>query len=113
MVVVVISDGSGTEFGGGALTGPLTSLNNSGGLLFLLALILTLIYPRVATICALVASLLCLPLYLYLASPGPFYRMFPIGALGRHSLPNFVWDDWALIGILLLPVWPMSVCAVF
>lgn len=52
----------GTEFGGGRLTGPLLTLHISGSVLFILAIVLAFLYPRVAAISALVASMLCVPL---------------------------------------------------
>jgi hypothetical protein len=61
-----------TEFGGGTLTGPLLALYCSGGLLSVLALLLTFVYPKGAALGATLASLLCWPLYLYFAAPGPF-----------------------------------------
>jgi glycerol-3-phosphate acyltransferase PlsY len=95
------SDLAYIEFGGGTLTGPLVDLNNIGGLLFIVALILTFIYRRLAAICALVASLLCLPLYLYRMAPGIAQRLIP-GSFRYLSRTNFVWNEWAFIGVLLL-----------
>jgi hypothetical protein len=103
-VAAAYSDRAYTEFGGGALSGPLLKMNTSGGVLFLAALILTFIYRRIAAMCALVASLLCLPLYLFLVTPRPFYWIFPFETLRRRPPPSFVWNDWALAGILLLAV---------
>jgi hypothetical protein len=71
------SDLAYMEFCGATLTDPLVKMNISGGLLFILALIVTFIYPWVAAIGALAASLLCLPLYLYLTAPGLAQWMFP------------------------------------
>jgi len=91
------------EFGGGALTGPLLKMNTYGGMLFGVVLILTFVFRRPAALGALGASLLSMPLYLFLIFPGPFYRIFPVGELkGHRPLPNFVFDRWALLGILLL-----------
>ena len=91
----------GTELNGGRVTGPVLDLRDIGSLLFLLAMFLTFVYPRIAAAIAVVASLLCLPLYLYFTAPGPFRRVFR----GEYSVPlqaNFVWDRWTIIGILTL-----------
>ena len=94
----------GTEFSGGHVTGPLLDLLDIGSLLFVLALFLTFVYPRVAAAIAAVATLLCLPLYLYFTAPGPFRWVFK----GEYSVPlqqaNFVWDKWAILGMLTLAV---------
>ena len=66
----------GTEFSGGRLTGPILNALDIGSLLFVLALVLTFVRPRIAAVLAIVASLLCLPLYLYFTAPGPFRRVF-------------------------------------
>src|SRR6266404_826947 len=53
------SDLEGTEFSGGWLTGPLLDMKDVGTLLFVLALLLTFVYRRIATrsVLALFASL--------------------------------------------------------
>ena len=92
-----------TEFGGGQLTGPLLAVHFVGSVLFVLALMLTFIRPRTAAASALIASLLCLPIYLYFVTPGLFRAMFP----GDYSVPftsNFVWESWAITGVLTVPV---------
>jgi hypothetical protein len=94
---------AGTEFSGGLLTGPLLDSHDIGSLLFVQALLLTFVYPRVAAALAVGASLLCLPLYLYFTAPGPFRRVFG----GEYSVPlqaSFVWDRWAILGMLTLVV---------
>ncbi len=102
-LAVAYSDLAFIEFGDGALTGPLLKMNTYGGLLYSAALILTFVFRRLAAFGALVASLLSIPLYLFLIFPGPFYRIFPIGELkGQRQLPIFVFDRWAVFGILLL-----------
>jgi len=55
----------GTEFSGGWLTGPLLSMVDIGTVLFILALVLTFLLPRVAAVIGLASSLLCLPLYCF------------------------------------------------
>jgi hypothetical protein len=59
----------GTEFSGGWLTGPLLSMIDIGTVLFVLALIVTFMFPRIAGAIGLASSLLCLPLYLYFIAP--------------------------------------------
>jgi hypothetical protein len=59
-----ITDGlAGTEFSGGRLTGPLLSMADIGSFFFVLALVVTFVYPRVAAVVGLASSLLCLPLF--------------------------------------------------
>ena len=55
----------GTEFSGGWLTGPLLSMGTIGTILFVLAVVATFVFPRVAAAIGLASSLLCLPLYLF------------------------------------------------
>jgi hypothetical protein len=89
----------GTEFSGGNLTGPILDSLEIGSLLLVLALLLTFVRPRNAAALAIVASLLCLPFYVYFTAPGPFRRMFG----GEYSVPlqaNFVWDRSAILGVL-------------
>jgi hypothetical protein len=93
----------GTEFSGGRLTGPLLTLYDVGGLLFILSLPLALFYRRIAAAITILASLLCLPLYLYFATPGLFRLVFG----GEYSVPlqtNFVWNRWTIFGILVLAI---------
>ena len=72
-----------------------------GALLFVLSCAMVFFHRRIAAAVAVVASLLCLPLYLYFASPGPFRWLFR----GEYSVPlraAFVWDTWNMFGIALL-----------
>jgi len=90
-----------SEFSGGRLTGPLFTMAETGGLLFPLALALTFFLGRIAATIALLAALLCLPLYLYFVLPGPYRWIFK----GEYSVPlqgPFNWDNWAIAGILSL-----------
>ncbi|HEX3119347.1 MAG TPA: hypothetical protein VHP80_09660 [Candidatus Acidoferrum sp.] len=93
-----LDDFGNSEFIGGWLTGRIFSMADDGGMLFLLALILTIFLPRIASVAALLASLLCLPLYLYAVAPGPFRRVFR-GMYAGMIPPSFVWDWWAVTGI--------------
>ena len=62
----------GTEFSGGWPTGPLLSMADIGTLLFVLALVLTFSFPRVAAAIGLASSSLALfPAILFLYCPGP------------------------------------------
>ena len=91
----------GSEFEGGIFTGRILTLANIGAFLFLLALAITYFYRRVAASIAIVASLLCLPLYLYFTAPGPFRKVFK----GEYSVPlqgTFVWHTWATAGVVIL-----------
>jgi hypothetical protein len=54
-----ITDGlAGTEFSGGRLTGPLLSMADIGSFFFVIALVVTFVYPRVAAVVGLASSLL-------------------------------------------------------
>jgi hypothetical protein len=78
-------------------------MHDVGTFLFVPALLLTFFLQRIAAGIALVASLLCFPLYLYFTTPGPFRWMFR----GEYSVPlqaNFVWSKWATLGMLTLVV---------
>lgn len=93
----------GSEFIGGLVTGPIFRLFESGLLVFVLAMILTFMYRRVAAVMGIAACLLCLPLYLYFTAPGPFRFVFR----GTYSVPlqsNFVWDKGMIAGLLTLAV---------
>lgn len=90
-----------SEFSGGWVTGPLLSMFQSGAPLFFLAMILTFFYQRIGAAVGIAASVLCLPFYLYFAVPGLFRSVFR----GEWSVPlqaYFVWDTWAIIGMLTL-----------
>jgi hypothetical protein len=90
-----------SEFSGGRLTGPLFTMAHIGTLLFPLALALTFFLGRLAAAIALLAAVLCSPLYLYFLLPGPYRWIFK----GEYSVPiqrPFSWDNWAIAGILSL-----------
>ena len=91
----------GTEFSGGRITGLLLHSNELGALLFIVALLLTLFYRRVAAVIGIVAALLSLPLYFYELAPGPFRWL----SRGQYSVPlsaSFVWTKWNIAGVLAL-----------
>jgi hypothetical protein len=94
----------GTEFSRGWLTGPLLDMKDVGSLLFLLALLLTFFYRRIAAGTTLTACLLCLPLYLYFAAPGLFRRVFSRGEWSGPLRTGSVWDNWTVTGIVVLAI---------
>jgi hypothetical protein len=82
----------GTEFGGGWLTGPLLSMADSGTLLFILAIVLTFLFPRVAAAIGLASSLLCVPLCCFFIAPLPFAHVFARGIeFSAQPTPGFHW----------------------
>jgi hypothetical protein len=98
-----LGDLGASEFSGGRVTGPLLTTADIGSALIIPAIVLTFFYRRIAAAVALMAALLCLPLYLYFTAPGPFRSIFK----GEYSVPpqaNFVWNNWAIAGIASLIV---------
>ena len=98
-----LDDFGASEFCGDRLTGKLFTMADLGSLLFLVALLLTMFFPRVAAAIALVAALLCLPFYLYILMPGPYRQIFK----GEYSVPlqrPFVWNNWAVVGAIGLVI---------
>jgi hypothetical protein len=96
-----LDDFGASDFSGGRLTGKLFTMADLGTLLFLAALLLTIFFPRVAAVVTLAATLLCLPFYLYILMPGPYRQIFK----GEYSVPlqgPFVWNNWAVVGVLSL-----------
>ena len=109
-----------TEFSGGRITGPLLNMVDIGLVLFLVALVLTLMSLRIGAAVALTASLLCLPLYVYFTAPGPtggdarrstdIVTALLLGvsvssaqsslALSVPLRANYVWDRWSVAGIV-------------
>ena len=105
----IVAPLEGTEFGGGRLTSALLTGYDVGGVLFMCSIILALFFRRVAAVTTVLASLFCLPLYLYFVAPGLFRFMStgPLRAIfGVQTSvvrqPNFVWHTWTAIGILAL-----------
>lgn len=96
-----LDDFGASEFSGGWLTGKILTIADIGALLFLSALAFTIFMPRIGAIVALLAITLCLPLYLFVVMPGPYRRIFK----GEYSAPlqrTFVWNIWAIAGIITL-----------
>jgi hypothetical protein len=95
----------GTEFSGGWLTGPLLSMIDIGTVLFVLALVVTFIYPRIAGAIGLASSLLCLPLYLYFIAPVTLNQIFGFGRQFKvQPSGGFHWDRSPIAGVLTLAV---------
>ena len=96
-----LGDFGASEFSGGWLTGKILTMADIGALLFLSALVFTIFVPRIGAIVALLAITLCLPLCLFVVMPGPYRRIFK----GEYSAPiqrTFVWNSWAIAGIITL-----------
>jgi len=94
-----------TEFSGGWLTGPLLSMEDIGAALFIVVVVLTFVFPRVAAVIGLASSVLCLPLYLFLIAPDPFAQIFARGHEFKvQSAPGFHWHMWPVTGTLVLAV---------
>jgi hypothetical protein len=93
---------SGSEFSGGRLTGRLLDLKFVGFFLFVVALLLAFVFPRIAAVTALISSLCCLPLYFYFVVPGLFRRIFKGFEWSVPLKSYFVADRWALANILAL-----------
>lgn len=89
---------------GGSVTGPVLEMSDIGVLLFLVALPMTFLSrKRIPGAVTLLASLLCLPLYLYFTIPGPFRWAFR----GQYKVPlqaNVVWEGWSIVGILAIVI---------
>ncbi len=103
ILMPLLDNREASEFSGGRITGSLLSIFQDGVLLFFMAMILTLFYQRVGAVIGIAASVLCLPLYLYFVVPGLFRSVFA----GEWSVPlqsYFVWDMWAMTGILTLGI---------
>lgn len=93
------------EFSGGWLTGPLLSMTDVGTVLFVLALIVTFTYSRIAGAIGLASSLHRLPLYLYFIAPVSFNQIFGFGHRFKvQPSGGFYWDRWAIAGVLTLTV---------
>lgn len=85
----------GTEFSGGCLTGPLLSMADGGTLLFILAIVLTFLFSRVAAATGLAAALLCVPLCCFFIAPLPFAHVFACGVgFSSQPAPGFHWRMW-------------------
>jgi len=89
-----------SEFSGGTVTGPLVTLHEVSGCLFVASGVMAFVYQRVAAGVALVAWLLSLPLYLYFVAPGPFRIVIP-GEYQVLAQAAFAWNTLAVVGIVV------------
>jgi hypothetical protein len=96
-----LDDFGASEFSGGRITGKLFTMANLASLLFIVALLVTIFFPRIGAVIALMATLLCVPFYLHVLMPGLYQQIFK-GAYTDPLYRPFVWDSWALLGILSL-----------
>jgi Zn-dependent protease with chaperone function len=101
----ITSSLEGTEFSGGWLTGPLLSMQDIGAALFIVAVVLTFVFSRVAAAIGLASSALCLPLYLFFIAPVSFAQIFARGHEFKvQPAPGFHWHMWPVAGLLALAV---------
>jgi hypothetical protein len=89
-----------SEFSGGTVTGPLVTLHEVSGCLFVASGVMAFVYQRVAAGVALVAWLLSLPLYLYFVAPRPFRIVIP-GEYQVLAQAAFAWNTLAVVGIVV------------
>jgi hypothetical protein len=91
----------GSEFSGGSVTGVLLDMKDLGFIVLVLSLICILFYRKIGAALAVVGSLLCIPLYLYLTFPALSRWIFHREHL---SVPerSFVWNAWSVAGIVSL-----------
>jgi|SRR5271165_1027308 len=85
----------GTEFGGGTLFRHQDMAVN----LLVLALILTIRFPRVASAAAFVGAFVSIPVYLYLTFPRPFEHAWG-GEWSVVAWESLVWNPWWALGLL-------------
>jgi hypothetical protein len=95
LAIKLTSGLNGTEFSGGRLTGPLLTMADDAIILFVLALVLTFLFPRTAAVIGIASSLLCLPLYFFFIAPVPFAHLFAHGhEFSVPQTPGFHWRTW-------------------
>ena len=105
LALQITSGLDGTEFGGGWFTGPLLSMADLGIVLFILAAVLTFLFPRVGAAIVLASSLLCLPLYCFFIAPAPFAQLFVRGHEFKvQPVPGFQWHSWPAINLLAVVI---------
>jgi hypothetical protein len=101
LALQIESGAEGGEFSGGCLTGPLLSMEDTGITLFIVAVVLAFVFPRVAAAIGFASSLLCLPLYLFFIAPVPFAQVFACGLGFKVQPPSgFHWHMWPVTGLL-------------
>ena len=95
----------GTEFSGGWLTGPLLSMADRAIIIFVLALVITFFFPRIAATLGIASALLCLPLCCFFIAPVPFANVFARGhEFSVQQAPGFHWRMWPVTGSLSLSI---------
>lgn len=100
-----LTGGLGTEFSGGWLTWPLLSMADIAIVLFLVALVLTFVTPRIAAAIGIVSSLLCLPLYCFFIAPLPFAHAFARGhEFSVQPSPGFHWQTQTVTALFSVAV---------
>jgi hypothetical protein len=90
-----------SEFSGGYISGRLFWVADKAWFLFVLGLVLTLVFRRAAAVILIVASLLSLPLYMYLTFPGVIRKMTGV-EFSAPLVPNVILDRWLIAGLLAL-----------
>ena len=94
---------AGTEFSGGWLTGPLLAMAYHSMILFVIALVLTFFFPRIAAGLGIVSALLCVPLYCFFIAPVPFAQVFARGhEFSVQPERGFHWHAWPVTALLSL-----------
>ena len=94
----------GTEFSGGLITGPILNMFDTATLLFVMALVLNWLLPRVAAVLGLIACALRVPFYFFFIAPGPFRYVTDHLTRAEWSVPlqsTFIWQNWAVLGIVM------------
>jgi hypothetical protein len=105
ILAMQIESGLEGEFRGGWLTGPLLSMEDIGTALFMVALAMTFVFPRVAAAIGCASSVLCLPLYVFLIAPVPFAAIFASGHQFKvRQTSGIHWHRWPVTGLLVLAV---------
>jgi hypothetical protein len=95
----------GTEFSGGWLTGPLLSMADDAIILFILALVLTFLFPRIAAGFGIASALLCSPLYCFFIAPVPFAQVFARGHEFKvQQTPGLHWRTWPVTALLSVAI---------
>jgi hypothetical protein len=90
-----------SEFSGGSVTGPLFKLAETGAVFSMIGFLLAFVFRRAAATLSLIASLLCLPLYLFLMFPAASRKIFRGGYSTRLG-SMVIWDKWLILGLLAL-----------
>jgi hypothetical protein len=78
-------------------------MSEIGILLFVVALPMPFVFRRLSGAVTVLASLLCLPLYLYFTIPCLFHWLFK----GEYTIPlqaGVVFGKWSIIGTLALAI---------